>query len=493
MGTVIADERDNSKLLFEIYSRFYRYLPDGMKKPFRSTRIGTTMMFQDESRLDVLVAKDFVSDSAGKTGRSRVYNYLHCSEVAFWNNPQATMSALRQTVPDVPGSAIFIESTANGYGDWFHQEWERACEGKSDFLPVFLPWWLHSEYSKPFRNEKEKEELENSLGTNLNDEYGDEVSLIERYGLTLEQLNWRRYVIRNKCSGNLQVFMREYPASPEEAFQTSGNHVFDTKAVSIYLDEAIPPVVVGNVVDKEGWVEFKEDRRGLVRIWEPPEPGVEYIIGSDHSEGLDSGDWNVAVVIRRLPLAVVARLQGYDERRISADEFAELLMLLGYYYNDAWLVPENNNDGYTVAGILEREGYPKLVTEVDLGISTRERVGWRNNRATRRRAVNLLVEYINNHYIDIPDKELLLEAQSFVYRDGKPTAPLKGKRRAPGEPKTGYYDDILFALGGALLAHSVLPTPRPAMLVEQEEEEELMWEWERAQRINSEDAWLYYV
>jgi hypothetical protein len=189
----------------------------------------------------------------------------------------------------------------------------------------------------------------------------------------------------------------------------------------------------------------------------------------------------------------VARLQGYDGRRIPPDEFAELMDFLGQYYNDAYICPENNIDGGTVANILERRGYPNLLTEADLEISTRDRIGWRNNSATRRRVVNLLIEHINGETIDIPDEGLLREAMSFVWKNGKAQASKKGERRGIGEPVTGYYDDMLFALGGALLANLYLPPAKPAKQMEAEERwEERLEEWRRTQ-MGEEDAWLNYV
>lgn len=488
---VIANEKGNADLLFEIYRRFYRFSEEALQKEQRYNALGRTMTFEDESRIDVMLAKDVKSDTAGRSGRSRTYNYLHRSEIAFWSNPQATANALNQTVPVLEDTAIFDESTANGYGDYFWSEWERANEGKSGYLPIFLPWHIHAEYKMAFRSDRKKRELENTIGTSQEDEFGDERRLIEKYGITLEQLNWRRYIMAEKCGGNLFTFMREYPAEPDEAFQTTGQNVFNTGPLQFYIDKAVTPKIVGDLKEERGGVEFIDSPRGLLRIWEPPEPMSEYIVGSDHAEGLDSGDWNVAIVVRRLPLRVVARLQGYDGRRIPIDEFADLMYLLGKFYNDAYLCPENNNDGGTAVKIIERRGYLHLMSEKQMEISTRDRFGWRNSEVTRRRIVNLLIEHIDGELIDILDEELLREAQSFVRINGRAQAIKKGERRGAGEPRTGYFDDILFALGGALLANLYLSPARPQKEIEADEEwERRLEEYERSQNTGS---YLDYV
>jgi hypothetical protein len=43
--------------------------------------------------------------------------------VAFWPEASTVMLGLRQTIPSTPGTAIIMESTANGMGNYFHQQW----------------------------------------------------------------------------------------------------------------------------------------------------------------------------------------------------------------------------------------------------------------------------------------------------------------------------------------------------------------------------------
>ena len=62
-------------------------------------------------------------------------NALHASEVAFWNDLDVQMASLMQTVPDLPGTEIILESTANGYNA-FHALWSKAIKGESrSFYP----------------------------------------------------------------------------------------------------------------------------------------------------------------------------------------------------------------------------------------------------------------------------------------------------------------------------------------------------------------------
>src|ERR1700722_7234362 len=77
------------------------------------------------------------------SGRSFTYRAVHCSECAFWEDPETLMTGLNQSVPYVPGTIMIFESTANGVGGWFYDEWYRAVDRESPSIPMFFPWWGH--------------------------------------------------------------------------------------------------------------------------------------------------------------------------------------------------------------------------------------------------------------------------------------------------------------------------------------------------------------
>jgi hypothetical protein len=109
-----------------------------------------------------------------------------------------------QTVPDMDGTEVILETTANGFND-FHSLWRKAESGESEFLPVFLPWSLAPEYR-----------------AKVGDDFkmtGDEVKLAELHGLDVEQIAWRRAKIGQLGSDHL--FAQEYPLIASEAFISS--------------------------------------------------------------------------------------------------------------------------------------------------------------------------------------------------------------------------------------------------------------------------------
>jgi|TARA_R100000656_G_scaffold23029_3_gene20530 hypothetical protein len=458
---VITEEKGGSAAnIFGMYERFLEALPFELKKQL--TRQGQYMKFAKPLNSSIKVEGE-------KNVTSFTFQIVHLSEAAFFQNLGKTLSMLYQTVPDNPDTFICLETTANRYGDDFHTEWERASEGKSDFYPLFVPWYYHDEYSALFREDQDKETFERTLSDTDDSQYGNEEQILLMYPeLTLENMQWRRHAIRNRCQGSVVEFNRQYPCSPEDAFHKSSSTIFDLaflrKARSEYVFEPSPRTTL---VGSPSGLQLLDDPEGIIQIWYAPEPYTEYVIGSDHAEGLDGRDFSAAIVLQRMPLRMVAKLRGFDGRQVSIDEFTEQLQMLGRYYNNAWICPENNADGGTVIALLQdKYEYQELVSERDLGVVTSNRLGWRNQSNTRRRGVGMVQESFHADEIEIPCVQTLNEAMNFVTINGKPQAIKKGKTRKPGEPETGFYDDLVFSLVGALYAEHSRPTAKSKKYLE---------------------------
>lgn len=53
---------------------------------------------------------------AKAVGRSKTVQLFHGSEVAFWPNAPTHFAGVVQAIPDLPGTEVILESTANGVG-----------------------------------------------------------------------------------------------------------------------------------------------------------------------------------------------------------------------------------------------------------------------------------------------------------------------------------------------------------------------------------------
>src|SRR5262245_31665201 len=194
---IVGHERRASSNLFQIVKRFYDNLPDDIRPT-----VGTSNA--EELIFDRLDSGYIVSVATNDAGRSATAQMLHASEVAFWPDLDAQMASLMQTVPDIDGTEIILESTAYGYNS-FHTQWRKAEAGESEFLPVFLPWTIDPDYRRSVPDDFSMD--------------ADEKVLAELHGLDNQQVNWRRSKIAQLGSG--QYFSQEYPLTASEAFISS--------------------------------------------------------------------------------------------------------------------------------------------------------------------------------------------------------------------------------------------------------------------------------
>jgi hypothetical protein len=147
-------------------------------------------------------------------GRAETVHLLHGSEVAYWQNGASIASGLLSTIPDADGTEIILESTSNGKGNFFYQQWKNAEKGLTDFIPIFIPWFWQDEYTADASDfEPTKDELE----------------LANVFKLTNEQLAWRRKQINKMAADGTDgfwSFKKEYPNTAAEAFETADSNSF---------------------------------------------------------------------------------------------------------------------------------------------------------------------------------------------------------------------------------------------------------------------------
>lgn len=343
-------------------------------------------------------------------GRGVTVQNLHVSELNFYRDQERIMLGLLQSVPEE--GRIFIESTANGVGNFGHQLWKKAKSRDTIFTPHFLPWYMMSEYSHPIHS-----------GFALDEE---EKELQKKYNLSQEQLNWRRRKIK-ELSGNIDAFNQEYPLTDEEAFIVSGNPIWSPTLLKKYLLKCTEPRLIGDLV---GAYEpfFEENPKGSLKVWFPPQKGHDYVIGADVSEGLEVGedlggknrtDFSSCYVMDRKTAQIVASWHG----RLIGDQFGHVLDLLGRYYNTAFIGVERNHQGLLPLITLRDLNYPRLYYQEKLGLDADKqtpKLGWYTDRYSRPLMVDEGSRFLREERIKIYDEELIGEMMSFVrYPDGQ--------------------------------------------------------------------------
>lgn len=190
---ILTHEQAATDNLFDMTQRYLENYPPALRPALGASNT-------KELLFDLLDSGYKVATAGNKgAGRSATAQLLHGSEVAYWPSAQEHLSGIMQIIPMEPGTEIILESTANGIGNVFHDLWNSGA-----WKQIFVPWFWQHEYRI----------YDESIQLSEDDrEYG------QIYGLDDHQLAWRRHKISEMADEKL--FMREYPATPAEAFSVS--------------------------------------------------------------------------------------------------------------------------------------------------------------------------------------------------------------------------------------------------------------------------------
>jgi len=418
---IVAHVDDASQRLFKKVAFALRQLPEEFRPFFKSDRRNELTLrgipVQDgEIQLETAC---YVGSATGdEIWRGLTLQAVHLSEAAFFPRPEETFLGVMQAVPPTPQSLVVMESTANGMGNFFQEEWIRAESGDSDFTPVFIGWWELPDavmaVPRDFALEPSERELKRALG------------------LTNEQVQWRRYTLYTNCGADTDLFAQEFPASPGEAFLVSGRPAFAIPVLREMYGQAqkLTPLrdsagtfPAQGVVTEEG--QFHRLARGPLTLFVPPHPDHEYMVGADVAAGVEGGDYSCAQVFDRVTDEQVATWHGH----LTPVQFGRVCAGLGRLYNTAWLAPEvTGGYGFSVVEELKLVQYPKIYiwTRVDKVRQTMTNFyGWETSFRTRPLLINSMANALLERAIRIRDAETILEMMKFQYVDGRRAEGLK--------------------------------------------------------------------
>jgi len=431
-SAIVAHDDKATQNLFEMSKRYYNYLPKPLQPQIKASN-AYELVFdtKDGKGLDSKI-KCFTAGGQN-IGRSDTIRNLHISELAFWSGDKAsTLLGLLQAVPDMPGTMIIIESTANGY-DYYKELWDMAVAGESEYVPLFVAWWELDEYQRPY------------TGFELT---ADERRLKALYGLTNEQLEWRRWCIANQCGGNEELFKQEYPACPEEAFISTGNCYFGQDGKERIIERIQQ---LNSQVYRQGYFDYDydglkitnirwvDDKHGEIKIYRDVEERHPYVIGGDTSG--EGSDYFVGQVLDNSTGEQVAVLR----KQCGEEQYARQMYCLGQYYNNALLGIEVNFSTYPVKELC-RLGYTNQYLRQKEDIVRTEyehKYGFKTTTSTRPAALGALATVVREEIDTINDIDTLREMLTFIKNDhGKPVA------------EQGKHDDLVMGLA---IAHYIRP------------------------------------
>ena len=408
---VLSKDREGSETIFEMAKLMWDTWP--FRSLFTTTRASIRRLSWAETLSNFRVA----TAKGEHVGRGSTIQAVHGSEVAFWENADELMPPLNEAVPMQPGTIIILESTANGVGGFFYETWMAAERGESDYIPMFFAWWKHSEYVVKRHNLSQR-----MLSSK-------ELALQDRYGLTLDQLAWRRRKIRTN-NWTEDKFDEEYPVTPDVAFLTTGRNVFDLEALAdcykppgTAVGQKIIGLSRGRLLNANGKLQLFEDRTGELCVYKLPDRQgrIEYVVAADPSRSLD-GDPCCIQVLRRDNLEQVAVWRGFA----THNDFAEHIANLASWYNEALVNCEMEGGGLGVIGVLQHLRVPNLWRWQlpDRPLHKRGNVfGWSTNSKSKGWGMGQLIHYVSKRQIIIHDRQTYNEMREYINIDGIEMGP----------------------------------------------------------------------
>lgn len=330
--THMQDATDN---LFAMTVRYHDNMPEPLKP-------STSSANAKELKFDKINGGFAVATAGSKgVGRSSTAQLFHGSEVAFWDNAEMHFAGIGQIVPDAPGTEMILETTGNGTGNLFYGMWQDAVKGLSDYIPIFIAWYVTPEYRR------EAIDFEATP---------EESDLARVYGLDNEQLAWRRAKINNDFRGDDRLFKQEYPSNADEAFLVSSDdslikpeHALAAFGLKI-LDDlgaevwGLDPAEMGD--DESVLVKRRGRKHHFTKVWTKKETmELVGLVAEEYAKatikpvaifvdavGLGSG---VAGRLKELGLPIIRVMSG--ERALHDDLYINKRAEMWVYMRD-WLV-----------------------------------------------------------------------------------------------------------------------------------------------------------
>lgn len=332
--------------------------------------------------------------SSPDSARSEALSLLLIDECAFIESAEEIWTSAQMTL-STGGKAVIL-STPNGQGNLFHSLWQRAEEGTNEagldkFNPIRLNWDLHPERDQTWRDQQ-------------------------------------------------TVLLGKRQASQECDcdFLTSGHTVLDSDVLAHYKEHEH----ICSPIEKRGI-------GGDVWIWKYPDPLKDYIVTADPARG-DGEDYSALHIIDVETVEQVVEFKG----KIDTQAFGRMCVSLATEYNNALLIIENKNVGWSTVQVALDLNYTNLYYSykndpfLDENIHLRKHYdlvdkenmvpGLTTTTRIRPVLISKLEMYFREHTPIIHSKRLINELFTFMWVDGKPQA------------SKGYNDDLVMAFTFAL-------------------------------------------
>jgi hypothetical protein len=446
-AAVMGDIIGSSDTVMEIFRTFAENdthdWGDGLPNLAPGDRVNN---LSDDIVLPNMATMKKVTAGSTNANRSGTLQILNATEVAYYptNAGRDPLVAFLGSWHE-HGAASFaaLDTTSAGPVGKFY---ELYMDPRNSWKKIFVSWFEEPDHVLAFSTVSDEEKFKRSMDRL-------EHETMERFSLTLPQLNWRRDKLYNKCGGSIEQLNREYPPTVEDAFNQKSALRFNIQVLETMERRAkvVVPRVGDFVTQANGTVSFVDDPNGTVKIFEEPRFGCKYMGAVDPCSGKDqqSGnnpDAHAVGILRadyidprnadKLPDMLVAT----HHSRLPVEAMCDSAAALSRYYGNCMMAVETNGVGLFPVKKLKELNVPLWQRKLKEGSNGGQMAdGWYSNESLRKTIIDHLGEVISKWRleeptIDIFDADVLAELKTMVVDGGR------------AEAMPGKHDDLVLML-----------------------------------------------
>jgi hypothetical protein len=354
---VIATKLDTAANLVKKVKIMIKGVPEWMKIAKIKTDNKNSFELDNGSQIKA-------SASSPDAGRSEALSLLVIDEAAHIDDLDELWAAVYPTIST--GGRCIALSSPNGIGNWFHETFVDAEEGKNLFKPTHLPWQVH-----PKRDDQ--------------------------------------WFVNETKNMNARKIAQEY----ECAFNGSGDTLIDTEKLR-KIEKQVSEPAMRTYIDRN------------LHIWKDYSSEGSYVLSADVARG-DGADYSVFHVIETKTMEQVAEYQGKIDLdgfakliAMTARDYGNCLVCvennnIGYSVLTKLIETGYPNIFYSTRTIdATQESVANYVEGTIPGFAT--------TMKTRPLIIAKFDEYIRNDALKINSKRLFRELETFIWHNGRPQA-----------------------------------------------------------------------
>jgi hypothetical protein len=336
------------------------------------------------------------------SGRSLSSYLLIIDEAAFVESIGDIWAAVYPIIST--GGRVFMLSTVNGMGNFFHTMYEEARKGLNNFNVIDIDWQEHPQYKYDSR-------------------YEWLYSLLRERDDTYDVNHFEEATKKN-------IGIKRWKQEFEKEFLGTGETYIDGETLTLLNDNTSK--------------EYTTKYNNRLRVWHEPEPYHQYVMGADTALGRER-DYSAFIILNVYNGQQVAE---FYSNKTSIDDFAKILSEEGRRYNSALIMPERNSIGNNlIEYLVKKEQYENVWMDKN------GKYGFQTTFQSKEQLFAKMEEYIRSKKILVNSDRLVKELLTFVIDES-------GRVKADN----GQHDDLIMSLALSIQGIVEMITNSPGTL-----------------------------